>query len=69
MAGRHCHKTKGLKALSDYLIPGLEIVSIGLNPSLSPVRVGFYFANPRNRFWRALCGGLAVMLRAAVDKR
>ena len=54
MAGRHCHKMKGLKALSDYLIPGLDIVSIGLNPSLYSVRVGFYFANPRNRFWRIL---------------
>ena len=42
------------KTLSDYLHPGLEIVSIGLNPSLPSVRDGFYFANPRNRFWRAL---------------
>jgi TDG/mug DNA glycosylase family protein len=45
-----------LKTLSDYLGPGLEIVSIGLNPSLPSVREGFYFANPRNRFWRALNG-------------
>jgi TDG/mug DNA glycosylase family protein len=43
-----------LKTLPDYLRPGLEIVSIGLNPSLPSVRDGFYFANPRNRFWRAL---------------
>jgi len=42
------------KTLPDYLRPGLEIVSIGLNPSLPSVRDGFYFANPRNRFWRAL---------------
>ena len=40
--------------LPDYLRPGLEIVSIGLNPSLPSAREGFYFANPRNRFWRAL---------------
>ena len=40
--------------LPDYLRPGLDIVSIGLNPSLPSVRDGFYFANPRNRFWRAL---------------
>lgn len=45
-----------LKTLPDYLGPGLEIVSIGLNPSLPSVREGFYFANPRNRFWRALNG-------------
>ena len=43
-----------LKTLPDYLEHGLEIVSIGLNPSLPSVREGFYFANPRNRFWRAL---------------
>jgi TDG/mug DNA glycosylase family protein len=45
---------KKLKTLPDYLRPGLDIVSIGLNPSLPSVRDGFYFANPRNRFWRAL---------------
>ena len=45
-----------LKTLPDYLGPELEIVSIGLNPSLPSVREGFYFANPRNRFWRALNG-------------
>ena len=45
---------KKLETLPDYLCPGLDIVSIGLNPSLPSVRDGFYFANPRNRFWRAL---------------
>ena len=44
------------ETLPDYLRPGLAIVSIGLNPSLPSVRAGFYFANPRNRFWRALDG-------------
>lgn len=44
------------ETLPDYLRPGLTIVSIGLNPSLPSVRAGFYFANPRNRFWRALDG-------------
>jgi len=43
-----------MKTLPDYLRSGLAIVSIGLNPSLPSVRDGFYFANPRNRFWRAL---------------
>lgn len=46
--------------LPDYLRPGLAIVSIGLNPSLPSVREGFYFANPRNRFWRALNGSALV---------
>ncbi|MGB5260858.1 MAG: mismatch-specific DNA-glycosylase [Gammaproteobacteria bacterium] len=43
-----------MKTLPDYLRPGLDIISIGLNPSLPSVREGYYFANPRNRFWRAL---------------
>ncbi len=42
------------ETLPDYLAPGLRLVSVGLNPSLASVRAGFYFANPRNRFWRAL---------------
>jgi len=48
-----------LQTLPDYLRTGLDIISIGLNPSLPSVEAGFYFANPRNRFWRALnAGGL-----------
>ena len=43
-----------MKTLPDYLRPGLILVSVGLNPSLPSVRAGFYFANPRNRFWPAL---------------
>lgn len=43
-----------MKTLADYLRPGLDVVSVGLNPSLPSVAAGFYFANPRNRFWRAL---------------
>ena len=46
--------------LPDYLRPGLDIVLIGLNPSTYSVQQGHYFANPRNRFWRALsASGLA----------
>jgi len=40
--------------LPDLLRPGLRLLSIGLNPSLPSVAAGFYFANPRNRFWKAL---------------
>ena len=43
-----------MQTLPDYLADGLDTVSIGLNPSLPSVAKGFYFANPRNRFWRAL---------------
>lgn len=43
-----------MKTLPDYLDHGLKALSIGLNPSTISVEQGFYFANPRNRFWRAL---------------
>ena len=39
--------------LPDHLTTGLDIVFVGLNPSLPSVAVGHYFANPRNRFWPA----------------
>ncbi|OGA48173.1 MAG: hypothetical protein A3G24_04040 [Betaproteobacteria bacterium RIFCSPLOWO2_12_FULL_62_13] len=49
-----------LQTLPDHLRLGLAIVSIGLNPSVMSARKGFYFANPRNRFWSALnSSGLA----------
>ena len=51
------------ETLPDYLRPGLDIVSVGINPSLPSVRAGYYFANPRNRFWRALnASGLLPVL-------
>jgi G:T/U mismatch-specific DNA glycosylase len=43
-----------MKTLPDYLREGLDIVSIGLNPSLYSVEAGFYFATSQNRFWKAL---------------
>src|SRR5262249_43507859 len=42
--------------LPDFLAPGLDVVSIGINPSLYSVERGFYFARPGNRFWPALNG-------------
>ena len=43
-----------MKTLKDYLDFNLDILSIGLNPSTISVECGYYFANPRNRFWKAL---------------
>lgn len=43
-----------METLADYLAPGLDIISVGLNPSTNSVKAGFYFATPQNRFWRAL---------------
>ncbi len=49
------------RTLPDLLAPGLDIVSIGINPSLYSVERGFYFARPGNRFWPALnASGLIV---------
>lgn len=42
-----------METLPDYLKDGLDIVLVGLNPSQHSVRLGHYFANPRNRFWTA----------------
>ena len=41
------------RTLPLYVAPGLVVLSVGLNPSLPSAQAGFYFANPRNRFWRA----------------
>ena len=45
-----------METLPDYLQPGLDIVLVGLNPSIPSARTGHYFANPRNRFWPAFNG-------------
>ena len=42
-----------MKTLPDYIDHNLKILSIGLNPSTISVEKGYYFANPRNRFWKA----------------
>jgi double-stranded uracil-DNA glycosylase len=42
------------RTLPDFLAASLDIVSIGINPSLYSVERGFYFARPGNRFWQAL---------------
>lgn len=43
-----------MNTLKDYLDFNLDILSIGLNPSTISVEHEYYFANPRNRFWKAL---------------
>ena len=55
------------ETLPDYLRNGLAVVSIGLNPSLPSVRAGYYFANPRNRFWRALQASGLVSQETVVE--
>ena len=43
-----------MNTLPDAVREGLRAIAVGINPSLPSVRAGFYFANPRNRFWPAL---------------
>lgn len=42
--------------LADLLSANMQLLSVGLNPSIPSVKAGYYFANPRNRFWKALNG-------------
>ena len=41
------------QTLPDFIDHNLCCLSIGLNPSILSAQRGYYFANPRNRFWRA----------------
>jgi TDG/mug DNA glycosylase family protein len=58
-----------MKTLPDLLAPHLSVLSIGLNPSLPSVEAGYYFANPRNRFWTALnsCSFIAEPLKPSLE--
>ena len=40
--------------LPDYLVPGLSILFVGINPGLRSAEVGHHFAGPSNRFWKLL---------------
>jgi TDG/mug DNA glycosylase family protein len=40
-----------LNTLPDLLRPGLDVVFVGINPSLYSVAQGHYFARRSNRFW------------------
>ena len=44
--------------LPDLVDEQTTVLLVGLNPSIPSVKAGFYFANPVNRFWKALndCG-------------
>ena len=64
-------EASALNTLPDYLEPDLDLVLVGLNPSLYSVEVGHYFATTRNRFWRAinLSGLLTEPLDSSTDYR
>ena len=45
------------KSIPDVIAPGLDVLFVGINPSLWSGAVGLHFARPGNRFWRALHQG------------
>jgi TDG/mug DNA glycosylase family protein len=42
------------KSIPDVIAPGLNVLFVGINPSLWSGAVGLHFARPGNRFWRTL---------------
>lgn len=42
------------KAIPDVIGPGLQVLFVGINPSLYSGATGFHFARPGNRFWPAI---------------
>jgi double-stranded uracil-DNA glycosylase len=57
--------------LPDVLAPGLHVVFVGINPSLTSGRVGHHFASNGNPFWRLLHASALtpVLLEPAEDGR
>jgi TDG/mug DNA glycosylase family protein len=58
-------------SLPDLLAPGIELLFVGINPSLYSARAGHYYARPGNMFWRCLheAGLTPVRLRPEEDRR
>ena len=42
------------RSIPDVIAPRLDVLFVGINPSLWSGAVGLHFARPGNRFWRAL---------------
>jgi len=44
------------QSVEDVIAPGLKVLFCGINPGLYTAAVGYHFARPGNRFWKALHG-------------
>lgn len=67
MAGDPLNST--FSTLPDSLAPGLQIVFVGINPSLYSVQRGHYFARKTSRFWPAFSRSrLSADVRAALGR-
>jgi len=56
-------KVERIQTLPDLLKDGLDVVFVGINPSIYSVERGHYFARPTNRFWP--CLSRSILSRAA----
>src|SRR5690348_14259953 len=55
--------------LPDYLQPGLQLVFVGINPSVYSAERGHYFARSTNRFWPAFSRSrLSLPVRQALGR-
>jgi len=52
--GTETMKAVPIQTLPDLLRDGLDVVFVGINPSIYSVERGHYFAQPSNRFWPCL---------------
>lgn len=58
------------RTVPDVIAPGLRVLFCGINPSLYTAAVGYHFARPGNRFWRALhASGFTNRLLAPEEAR
>lgn len=60
-----------VETLPDLLAPGIDLLFVGINPSLYSARAGHYYARPGNLFWRCLheAGLTPVRLQPEEDRR
>ncbi|MCC2668917.1 MAG: hypothetical protein K0Q72_1388 [Armatimonadetes bacterium] len=69
--GGSMEETPALPGLPDLLAEGLEVLFVGINPSLKSALVGHYYAGPGNLFWRCLheSGLIPERLAPSEDRR
>jgi TDG/mug DNA glycosylase family protein len=59
---------RAVRPLPDLLRDGLDIVFIGINPSIMSSTQGHYFARPTNRFWPCFSRStLSIRAREGLD--
>ena len=56
------------RTIPDVIAPDLRVLFCGINPGLYSGAVGYHFARPGNRFWKALAGaGLTTRVLSPDD--